>query len=279
MAHQVLSLGAGIQSTTVLLMSERGELPDLDAAIFSDTGWEPKAVYDHLAWLEQQTRIPVYRVGAGDLREHTLRGVVRGSKSGGDRYASLPLFVKNGDGSVGQITRQCTREYKIEPIHAFIKRELLGLQRGQHAPLHAVDHWYGISADEPRRMRISREHWKRNIYPLCNMPRPFLAEPMSRGQCIEWLKRHYPGYVVPRSACLGCPYHTDDEWRRIKQDPEAWADVVEVDRAIRHADGLNGEVYLHRSCKPLEEVDLNNDVDYGQDMFGFASECMGYCGN
>ena len=48
---RILSLGAGVQSTCVLLMSGRGELPKLDCAVFSDTGWEPPEVYEHFAWL------------------------------------------------------------------------------------------------------------------------------------------------------------------------------------------------------------------------------------
>jgi 3'-phosphoadenosine 5'-phosphosulfate sulfotransferase (PAPS reductase)/FAD synthetase len=40
---RVISLGAGVQSTTVLLLAHRGELPGgpVDYAIFADTGWEP----------------------------------------------------------------------------------------------------------------------------------------------------------------------------------------------------------------------------------------------
>lgn len=34
--RNILSLGAGVQSTTVLLMSCLGELPPLDCAIFND---------------------------------------------------------------------------------------------------------------------------------------------------------------------------------------------------------------------------------------------------
>jgi hypothetical protein len=46
---RVVSLGAGVQSTTMALMAAHGELtPMPDAAIFADTGWEPKAVYEHL---------------------------------------------------------------------------------------------------------------------------------------------------------------------------------------------------------------------------------------
>ena len=46
----IISLGAGVQSTTMALMAAHGEItPMPDCAIFADTGWEPKAVYDHLA--------------------------------------------------------------------------------------------------------------------------------------------------------------------------------------------------------------------------------------
>ena len=148
---RVLSLGAGVQSSTVLLMSCRGVLPKLDAAVFADTQWEPRQVYEHLEWLEAQAReagIPVHRVTAGDLRQHTLEGFVRGSRDKSQRYASLPLHVLQPDGSRGMIRRQCTREYKIEPIERFIRRELLGLRPGQRWPKeHVIDQWFGISAD------------------------------------------------------------------------------------------------------------------------------------
>lgn len=49
---RILSLGAGVQSTTLALMAAHGEIgPMPDAAIFADTGNEPDAVYDHLQWL------------------------------------------------------------------------------------------------------------------------------------------------------------------------------------------------------------------------------------
>jgi len=67
----VLSLGAGVQSTALLLLSIRSEIERLDCAIFADTGWEPQSVYTHLAWLEEEAAaagMPVYRVRRGDLR-------------------------------------------------------------------------------------------------------------------------------------------------------------------------------------------------------------------
>ena len=64
----ILSLGAGVQSSTLALMAAKGEVGPMPmAAIFSDTQAEPKEVYDWLDWLEKQLPYPVYRVTAGNL--------------------------------------------------------------------------------------------------------------------------------------------------------------------------------------------------------------------
>ena len=78
---KVLSLGAGVQSTTVLLMSLRGELPKLDAAIFANTQWEPQAVYEHLGWLMTESAAHGLTDGqiADVIRKHfklTPRGII-----------------------------------------------------------------------------------------------------------------------------------------------------------------------------------------------------------
>ncbi|WP_328463644.1 hypothetical protein OHA21_38500 [Actinoplanes sp. NBC_00393] len=70
---------------------------------------------------------------------------------------------------------------------------------------------------------------------------------------------------TPRSACLGCPFHTDLEWVKLRdEDPAGWADAVAFDAAIRHgsaranADGhpLRGRFFLHRQRVPLDEAVL-----------------------
>ena len=38
------------------------------------------------------------------------------------------------------------------------------------------------------------------------------------------------------------------------------------------------EVFLHNSCKPLGEVDFDNDEDKGQLTWDFSAECEGLCG-
>ncbi len=273
---KVLSLGAGVQSTTVLLMSCLGTLPRIDHAIFADTKWERRVTYDHLSWLIDYAKgfgIPIHIVNNGNLREDQKFATIRGKVAQGQRYAALPLYVASGLREGGMIRRQCTREYKIDPIKKKI-RELLGLKPGQRAGKDIlVEQWFGISADESSRMRDSRDAWIRFNYPLVFNVDP----PMTRQDCLRWLSEHSLP-EPPRSACIGCPFHSDYEWRLLKEGGNGeWDDAVDFDAMIRRRDNMRGEAYLHRSLNPLSEIDLRTAEEKGQ-INMFLNECEGICG-
>jgi len=279
---RILNLGAGVQSTVVLLLSCHGILPPLDCAIFADTQWEPKAVYEHLDWLELEARkygVPVHRVTAGDIRADALRSQVRGRVTeGGGRWASLPFRTLDAQGNQGMIRRQCTSEYKIQPIEKFIRREILGLKPRQRAPKDVVvDQWFGISWDEIGRAKESRLPWKRHVYPLIGIPEKYLGREWVRQDCIRWFNENYPGRPLVRSACIGCPYKTNVEWRHLReQSPDEWADVVDFDNRIRKCGGMRGDVFLHRDLVPLSDAELDSAEDRGQ-MSLWNDECDGMC--
>lgn len=305
---RVLALGAGVQSSFLLLASCRGELPRLDAAIFADTQYEPAGVYRHLDWLETEAAkagIPVHRVTVGDLRQDAVDFRQDRVSRDGKRWASVPFFVKNKDGSKGQIRRQCTSTYKIEPMERFIRESMLGLKRGQRAPCEqVVEQWIGISFDESHRcshpgvwqtiktkgtdlfgaeiVESTRKvwrpvRWKSHGYPLCRWdfkadrtvtPLEYFAHPWDRGRCLAWLKTNYPGREFPRSACIGCPYRSNREWKLMRDtDPQSWQDALEFDREIRVRDAagqLNRKVlvglpFVHDTLIPLDMVDLDKD--------------------
>lgn len=266
---RVLSLGAGVQSTTVALMAARGELgAQPDCAIFADTGAEPQAVYRHLEWLRSVLPFEVHIVSAGDLRQELLDASagVRGS------WGRPPLFVRGDDGQVGMTRRQCTQDYKLEPIIKKV-RELIGLaprQRGPKKPV--VEQWIGISTDEIIRLKPSRHSYIQNRHPL-------IEARMSRQACLDWLhQRQYPR--PPKSACTFCPYHSNEMWREMRDsDPTSWSDAVRVDGALRSGQHilLKGTPYLHRSCQPLDRVDFTRAEERcGQPSF--LEECEGMCG-
>ena len=268
---RALSLGAGVQSTTLALMAAHGAVgPMPDCAIFADTGWEPRAVYEHLDWLMSPNVLPFpdFIVGSGNMRENLL------AAGRGERWASIPAFARSvdrrGNVSIGMIRRQCTGDYKIEPIRRKV-RELVELTRKRSPTFAVVEQWTGISFDEVIRMKPSREAWQRNRWPL-------IEERMTRRDCLAWLReRGYPD--PPKSACIGCPFHDNSRWRAMRDhDEEAWRDAIDVDRAIRTGiRGIRGEVYLHRSGVPLEEADLSTLADHGQ-LDLWPNECEGMCG-
>lgn len=271
----ILSLGAGVQSSTLLLMSCVGDLPKPDAAIFADTGWEPKAVYAHLGWLASYAGargIPVIQRSRGNLRKDALVFMTMGAdgkrKSADGRWASMPVYVLNPDGSQGMIRRQCTSEYKIAVTDKF-SREIAGIKPRQRVATPMVKQWIGISTDEASRMRDSQNKWQILSYPL-------IEKRMSRADCLQWLRIHdFP--IPPKSSCIGCPFHSDYEWRWLRDSsPEEFEDACQFDEAIRNCGGMRGEIFLHRSCKPLREVDLSTAEERGQ--VNWINECYGMCG-
>ncbi|MEO0831626.1 MAG: hypothetical protein AAFY03_14345, partial [Pseudomonadota bacterium] len=254
------------QSTTLALMAAHGEIgPMPDAAIFADTGWEPQAVYDHLDWLQSGNVLPfpIHRVQNIDLRQTILDRAGQGA----GRFVSVPFFLSGG----GMSRRQCTREAKIEPIRKDVRR-LLGVPPRAHATAYRVEQWIGISSDEIQRMAQPRESGITHRWPL-------IEQRMSRGDCLAWLDRHdYPR--PPKSACIGCPFHTDAHWRDMQRtDPASFSDAVQVDRARRAGGGARGlreAEFMHRTCRPLDQIDF--EARTGGSQFSFLDECDGICG-
>jgi hypothetical protein len=257
---EVLNLGGGVQSTTLALMSVHGELPRLSYAIFADTGWEPRAVYEHLDWLEGVLRgsgIDLLRVrakGDGIVADHLAH--MRGEKP---RVEAMPFRIVAEDGTPGApILRKCTRHYKHRPI----ERAMTQLRK-RH-PGESFRQWLGISYDEIERMAVGFWH-------------PLIEERMlTRGDCQAWLAAR--GYSAPRSACIGCPYHDNREWSRMKAEaPDEFAAACAFDAELRkdgrRIDGIRGEVFLHPNCKPLAEADVSVPVDRQQSFI----ECSGGC--
>lgn len=279
--HNVLSLGAGVQSSALALMIAKEEIKvTVDFAVFADTQAEPQSVYTWLDWLEKQLPFPVYRVTKGNLTKDCLtpKRRMKDTKNGkaGTTYMKgiIPKFGIGKDGEItAAIGRACTADYKIKPIHKLIK-EKLGIKRNCKDPI--VTQLIGISYDELQRMRVSRDKWAQNRYPL-------VEKKLHRYHCKEWmLKNGFP--EPPRSACIYCPFHSDEEWRRLRnEEPEEFKKAIEFDKKIRsqheiYATDIRMSVFLHKSCKPLDEINFDNDEDKGQQTWDFMAECEGMCG-
>lgn len=251
----ILALGAGVQSSTLALMSVKGII-NIDCAIFADTQNEPENVYENVQWLKEQFEsadIPLHICTAGDITKDLGR---------------LPLHVTNKNGTAGMLKRACTHRYKIEPISKTIRYVLLKLKKGQTIPDGTLIYQhYGISKDESSRIKSPTEWWKINVYPLCNTvcypngkgdTMKFFDRYQSRRDCAEWLQTNYPGRVFPKSACCVCPYRKQISWKRLtKEEFEA---TVKLDKeVVRTLPNINGTPYLHS-----KRCDLDKAMESGQ---------------
>ena len=298
--YRVLNLGAGVQSSALFLMIARGLVEPVDYAIFADTQDEPKAVYQHLRWLKNQRSGPEVLTGsAGNLGDH----LIKGKNTTGGNFAAVPFFTKypvkkaiawDEDGvptewkfteEHGMTRRQCSKEYKTDVINRVIREEVVGLKRRQRWPRGKVQivQYFGISMDEAgRAFRIKERIRKEQNHYIPVFP--FLEHVIlgrkgwTRAEIKRWLEPLVP-HLTPRSACVYCPFHDDKEWMAIRAVPEDWARAVEIDRALRTsgsvANRLEGaEMYAHRSCVPLEDVEFKNEKQFNM----FTGECEGMCG-
>lgn len=265
----ILSLGAGVQSTTVYLLAMEGAI-HLDAAIFADTQDEPKAVYTHLEWMKSLGGPRIFVESRGRISDDMLLSERDGKRR---RFASVPFFTRKPDGEVGQTMRQCSRDYKVEVVERAIRRTILGLKPRQRVPKGVQVYQYiGISIDEARRaLGVKKRLGERARFPL-------IERGWTRWDCLRYLESRVP-HEVPRSACVFCPFHSDAEWMKVRAVPEDWALALKVDAGLRKQGvivnrNMNAEMYAHRTCVPLDQVQFKHERQFNM----FTLECEGMCG-
>ena len=271
---RILSLGAGVQSSTLALMAEHGEIEMPDCAIFADTQSEPNEVMEWLDFLESKLSYPVHRVTKGSLYKDSL--VLRKSSKTGKlcMATKIPAYVKNPDGSRGLFGRKCTANYKVAAIEKKVK-ELLGIKRFNKKNTVVCEQLIGISADEPDREKPSRRSEIKNVYPLLDLR-------MTRQDCLDWMKnKGYP--VPPKSSCTFCPFHSDDMWIELR-DSEEWSAIVEFERELQRLaavdDVTRGIPFLHPSLIPIDQVIFKQRQKKHKlhQLNMFRNECTGMCG-
>jgi hypothetical protein len=253
----VISLGAGKQSSYLLLTALEGKYrfkPDF--AIFSDTGCEPDHVYKYLNWLKNYVKekynFEIVIVGEENILTDTIE-YINGKRK---RVASLPLRLGNNS---GLIMRQCTFDYKIRPLRKYLQEKRNNAK---------VRLWIGFSLDEIERMKDSNVNYIENYYPL-------IENRIKIDGIIEYFrinKLQLPG----KSACLICPFHSDNYWKILKKHfPEEFKTVCRFDEKIRVYPNLKEKTYLSKHLKPLAEIDFTIQNSLFPELI---EECEGLCG-
>lgn len=286
----IISLGAGVQSSTMALMASEGLVaPFPVGGIFADTQREPLSVYRWLSFLcgvevkfrsngrpyvepgrymAGRLNFQVHIVTAGDIGADALRVRERKDKKGSWVRSGVPHYTTNQDGSAGHGPRQCTHDFKLVPI-AREQRVIMKEAVAKHAII-----WIGISTNEISRCKDSRVRYATHRWPLIELNK-------SRHDCEQWLKSR--GLKAPRSACEFCPYHSDAEWRRLKtEEPFHFDAAASFERDYQAAKAQTVRLkwfvpWLHPKRIPLDKIDFSTEEERGQVNL-FNNECEGMCG-
>ena len=275
---RVLSLGAGVQSSTVLFKMLDQEIKPADIAIFADTGNEQKEVYVWLDYLKDlmKDKMDFYVV----RNEENTGHIIDDYKSASGRHSLIPLHIKRADGTTSINMRTCTAEYKIKPLQRKVKEILGGSLRGR-----CVEMVMGISYDEIQRAKIPSNKWQINCYPL-------VENKITRSDCKHWIS-HTDYGQPPRSACIICPYHDNKEWKNLKDNyPDEFEYAVKFDEWLRDPNSNSAALqkfrdynekkqtpsqqYVYKGKVPLKEATFDEPSDYQGTLFD--DECEGMCG-
>jgi hypothetical protein len=237
-------------------------------AVFADPQSESAATYQHVERMKT-----LCKQHAFDLHIATAGSLIDLLNNPAAGFESIPAFTLSKSRSVGMLPRECTRAYKIAPITRKI-RDLVGVKPRQRVRVKCVQ-WIGISLDEIARCKPSRLKWQVNQWPLIDMR-------WRRLDCMNYLEEIGMS-DVGKSACVFCPFHSDPVWLDMKRnDPDSWTVAVDLDRQIRDIASehpqtkLQSQLFLHRSCVPLSEVELGENQLDMWDMWD--NECEGMCG-
>ena len=230
--NTVWSYGGGKQSAAIAALIIRGKLPRPDRIVMSDTERERSSTFRYL------DAVIAPALGSLGLTVEIVK------KS---EYATVDLYSKNGSllipafttqsGTVAKLPTYCSNEWKRRVILRWMTAN----------GIRPAEMWLGISTDEADRMKDSDTGWLTHRYPLIDLL-------MNRDDCKRVVaETGWP--EAPKSTCRMCPHLSDPTWAEMrKDDPEDFAAAVQLEREAREKDS---HIWLHRSAKPIDEIDFD----------------------
>jgi len=265
----IVSYGGGTQSTAMILMALNGEydLQRPDFGVYCDTGSEPQFINEYvdyfIEYVKNKHGFIIYKIMHKEGLEKQVLAKPKKSRAGNFYTSSVPPFYTlDQNGKKGMLNRQCTLDYKTNPIAKFITSKL---GRGKKYNM-----WIGISFDERSRMKISTLKKRTNYYPL-------VENFIRRKDSIDYIVDR--GLRKPqRSSCYFCPFHSDDYWLWLKKyHKKEFNRAVDFEKKVQVNIPTKDKIFLHGSCVQLDKVQFKNENQLN--LFPhLIDECTGECG-
>lgn len=290
---EILSCGAGMQSTALALMScekklaqlQGRELPHPTIPIYSLIVFcdlkEPEYVYDQVDFIKRACeevgiRFVILTLGDGYGKslyyDYLMNFGVKSCRS--IPFWTLTEVVDKKTGEVtfrkGIMPRVCTLEYKINIIQQYCIREVLKIpkytrMRSEDFKKHIMH--IGFSFEERKRCKENPHPRFVNRFPLVELE---LTRSDNYGYSLEvW------DIATKASSCIMCPYHSNFFYMKMKKErPCEYFDVDVFDNVLRlgqpHSK-IKSPLFITKSCKRLcdllpEDCNDNEYFEYNGEL-------------
>lgn len=255
---KILSLGAGMQSTALALMSCENALsgtavhplvPIYDAVIFCDLGFEPPWVARQVKFCEDacaKAHIPFYILDCPLYDDFK-------ANFGERRTISIPWWTLDTEGRKSKMPRNCTLDYKVDQISKFVRWTLLGYKKGQRLhpeDIKAHEMHMGFGYEEKRRCHENPNRMFVNRFPLVDME-------MTRADNYAYILEKW-GLETKASACNFCPFHQNYFFQHLKENaPPTYNGLLEIDKLLQDktpCPPMKSELFISKSRKRLDEL-------------------------
>jgi hypothetical protein len=287
--HTFLNYSGGKQSTAILWMILRGDLPRPEhfTVLNADPGMEDSRTYEHVQMMFEQCEmagIEAFTVDGPNLYEDLLSLPERKIKSfKNPPYWTIPrneeqaiLFEGAARGKRGRLKQKCTETYKIAPmdraVRMILERDHGISRKTSRIPENCVEKIIGFSFDEVSRMKPAQQKYVYFSYPLIDRR---LGNDDVHNYYIE---NGLP--IPPRSVCNACFANGIDHFKDMYENrPEDWNQAVSVDDIVRDglmAQGVKDYVYVSGTCVPLRALAENGFDRDGIDAANWSCD-SGYC--
>ena len=200
-----IAFSGGVESTTMCVLFGKSA-----NAIFADTGYEHKEIYERIDLVENWCR----KFHRPDFKIHRIRN---------KEHDSLISYIEKAKFYPNFQARYCTRMFKIEPIDEFLEQ-----YKNEGCEL-----MIGLNADE-----IDQRTGNHGNKPFVEYSYPLADNNISRAGCIEILKKVdlYPNFPVymKRGGCVGCYYKSKNEYIAMALlAPDEFSIVEELEKRIQ----------------------------------------------
>ncbi len=219
--NKYISFSGGVESSTMcVLFGNRAD------AIFSDTGWEHRQIYDRIELIEKE----VSELHNRNFKIYKVRN---------KKHGRLQDYILEQKFYPSQLARFCTRMFKIEPIDEFLK------DKGD------VEIMIGLNWDERER---TGNH---GLLPNVKYSYPLIDNHINRERCVKILLKagllpNFPPYMK-RGGCVGCFYKSKKEFYAMAQlSPDEFDEVVSIEKNIQDE---RGKFYsIRTNIKSMDEL-------------------------